>query len=746
VMIRCAYDADTFRLVRTRSERCARLSDADLTYRPAPASGEGHPLQDLAYSYDIDGNLLTLVERTPGCGVRDNPEALAVQQRDPDLAVLLGSGDALVRRFKYDPLGRLRSATGRECTDAAVPRPWDDARGCGFGSGRHGTADQDNAPMLTRLYRQRYMYDPAGNMVSLHHEAKGTWTRHFGAAGRAPAAWEAEWASHTEALPWPDAPGNQLTHVGDDDPAAPQTHFYDACGNLERQHLDRHLSWDHANRLGLYRRQVAASGSAPADERWAEPSVCSHYLYDSTGQRVKKLVRLQGGALEVTVYAGGNMERRTWTLPGGGTGLCTLLHVSDDRRRIATLRVGDRHPDDQGPAMQYRLGDHLDSGVLTVDAEGHWLNREEYTPYGETAFGGFARKRYRFTGKERDTESGLYYHGARYYAPWLARWISCDPLQDPVTWNLYAYAADSPIRLVDPDGADEREADAYLQALYESKPFIKEQASLRAKQYGPPELRRPDAFQILTTHGTPQREQVMRSKETVKDAQFTTMLSLSIFGGLAAVELLPFLAKPLGALGLIETGRSTTEAVIGEDLLTGEQLTTRGRIERGIVGFIGIATIGVAAGNRKGAAPVHGSGSATQSQVGGFVREFPIRAKLAVEARWVGKGGGSNSLGYKRGVLFQVLRQKFPDLFPPGSKNPKVTPELGQAFPEFEPYVGEPLVEHHLAHGGTAYPLPKSLHSPKSTTFRYLHGATRNVGKMADSVMNAVPRQPGDGM
>ncbi len=61
-------------------------------------------------------------------------------------------------------------------------------------------------------------------------------------------------------------------------------------------------------------------------------------------------------------------------------------------------------------------------GLLGV--RGHWgpardfdANREEYSPYGETTFGSFARKRYRYTRRERDEESGLYYHGARYYAP-----------------------------------------------------------------------------------------------------------------------------------------------------------------------------------------------------------------------------------------------------------------------------------------------------------------------------------------
>ena len=74
---------------------------------------------------------------------------------------------------------------------------------------------------------------------------------------------------------------------------------------------------------------------------------------------------------------------------------------------------------------------------MVIDDTGALINREEYTPYGETSFGSFARKRYRFTGKERDEESGLYYHGARYYAPWLARWVSSDPLGPVDGINLH---------------------------------------------------------------------------------------------------------------------------------------------------------------------------------------------------------------------------------------------------------------------------------------------------------------------
>jgi RHS repeat-associated protein len=69
---------------------------------------------------------------------------------------------------------------------------------------------------------------------------------------------------------------------------------------------------------------------------------------------------------------------------------------------------------------------------------------------------------YRYTGKERDTESGNDYFGARYYASSMGRWLSPDPinltnarLMNPAnTLNKYVYGANNPIKYVDPDGKD----------------------------------------------------------------------------------------------------------------------------------------------------------------------------------------------------------------------------------------------------------------------------------------------------
>jgi len=149
----------------------------------------------------------------------------------------------------------------------------------------------------------------------------------------------------------------------------------------------------------------------------------------------------------------------------------------DNQSRIALVRLGNAFPDDSTPAGKYHLGDYLGSSSVVIDAAGDLINREEYAPYGETSFGTFTRKRYRFAGKERDEDNGLYYHGARYYAPWLARWISCDPIGWKDNLNLYAFAKNNPARYVDPSGRESVKPQAEIGDI---KPQSKQGAAIRA--------------------------------------------------------------------------------------------------------------------------------------------------------------------------------------------------------------------------------------------------------------------------
>ncbi len=76
-------------------------------------------------------------------------------------------------------------------------------------------------------------------------------------------------------------------------------------------------------------------------------------------------------------------------------------------------------------------------------------------PYGEQLSGGSGTT-HKFTGKERDPESGLDNFGARYDSSSLGRFMSPDSappiLDNPQSWNRYAFALNNPLRFVDPDG------------------------------------------------------------------------------------------------------------------------------------------------------------------------------------------------------------------------------------------------------------------------------------------------------
>lgn len=389
LMTRHAYDPHNFRLSHLRTERYSK--PAELTYRHT-----GEPHQELAYEYDLAGNITAIHDRAPGCGLPVTP-------------------DRLDRDFVYDALHRLLSANGREC-DAPPPvppnSPWDDRPRC-------------TDITRTRKYEERYEYDAAGNILKLNHT-------HFRADG------SAQGINRNFTLA-PNTNRLQTVAFG----GRPFSYTYDANGNMTQETTSRHFEWDYADRMRVYRTQTGAN----------EPSVHAHYLYDAGGQRIKKLVRKQGGQIEVTVYIDGAFEYQR-IVQSGVVEENNTLHVMDSQSRIALVRIGNPFTNDSTPAVKYRLGDHLGSSNVVIDSSGNLVNREEYTPYGETSFGSFARKRYRFTGKERDEESGLVYFGFRYYSSWLGRWMSCDPAGTVDGINLFVYVRNNPVRFNDPLGTE----------------------------------------------------------------------------------------------------------------------------------------------------------------------------------------------------------------------------------------------------------------------------------------------------
>ena len=108
----------------------------------------------------------------------------------------------------------------------------------------------------------------------------------------------------------------------------------------------------------------------------------------------------------------------------------------------------------------YYLKDHLGSIRVVVDETGNIVSSDDYDPWGmilngRSTDGSYLNAKYKFTSKERDTETGYDYFGARYYDSRIGRWLQVDPLSEKYFgWSPYNYTLNNPIKFFDPDGLD----------------------------------------------------------------------------------------------------------------------------------------------------------------------------------------------------------------------------------------------------------------------------------------------------
>jgi RHS repeat-associated protein len=412
------YDPLTFRLTKLATTRLANPDDAASQLFNSMAL-----VQDLRYAYDPAGNI-TRIE-------------------DSALKTIFHNGEQVepVCDYSYDAIYRLIEARGREhigqtAFDFAPPNG-------NFGGRRDfpffGSRANPNDPQAMRNYTERYEYDEVGNFKLLRHAFNGGgWNR----------AYDYEEASLLE----PAKASNRLTrttaggfieiYTYKDAQGADVNGCMTAINSMK-------MTWDFEDRL----QGVDLGGGGAA-----------YYVYDAGGQRVRKVIETQNGTRkEERIYLGGYEIYREYD--GGGTGVKLereTLHMTDDKRRVALVETktieNGAAINAPAPLQRFQIGNHLVSVSLELDGVSKLISHEEYHPYGATSFqarGGAAEvslKRYRYTGKERDEESGLYYHGARYYAPWFGRWVNTDPTGIVDGANLFAYTRNNPLRYTDPTG------------------------------------------------------------------------------------------------------------------------------------------------------------------------------------------------------------------------------------------------------------------------------------------------------
>src|SRR6185437_15336185 len=182
-----------------------------------------------------------------------------------------------------------------------------------------------------------------------------------------------------------------------------------------------------------------------------------NYVYDSDGNRVEKT-----GTGSGTLY---------WYMTPG---IVAESDLSGNLKSEYVFFNGDRVArKDFDPSTHaatgvfYYFSDHLKTASVITDSAGNIKAESDYYPWGgELQFVNSDSNHYKFTGKERDTESGLDYFGARYYSNGLGRFITPDwaakpvtipyaVLGDPQTLNLYTYVRNIPTTRIDPEGHED---------------------------------------------------------------------------------------------------------------------------------------------------------------------------------------------------------------------------------------------------------------------------------------------------
>ena len=406
------YDRETFRL--------NRLTTTILSGRTATT------YQDLRFTYDAVGN--------------------TVFKQDDNIPTVFYNSSIVqgTNEYTYDARYQLLEATGREMLSSAS-----------FGA----SDNYDDAPfkaiqypsdsMAMQNYTQYYAYDEVGNILQLQHAASttGSYTRDY------------TYANNSNRL--------LRTEVGSD------TYYYGyhaAHGFINSMPHLTVLDWNFKEEIAATSTQYVTSGTPET----------TYYQYDSQGTRLRKITENYASVGNTPTKKQERIYIAGWELykehSGPSAGLtCETLSLIDEGRRFVMIETTDDPSAGISKVTRYQHPNHQGSTTLETNEMGQVITYEEYHPFGTTAYQATngavtaAAKRYRYTGMERDDETGLEYHNARYYISWLGRWMNCDPIGIGDGVNVYAYCRNNPIMLSDKSGTigDPADLDSLKQKIEE---------------------------------------------------------------------------------------------------------------------------------------------------------------------------------------------------------------------------------------------------------------------------------------
>lgn len=372
-------------------------------------SGDDSIVQDINHTYDPVGNLTRSRDNSVDTVFYKN------QQVDP------------LSEYTYDALYRLRVAMGRQHPGINANTYKNNSTQGSFKQSIFSQLPASGDGMALEKYTETYTYDDSGNLVNKQHTAGSS---SFSVDGQVE-----ENNNHLKAFQY-DAGGNQRQMAINDTVSL----SFNCCENLVR--------------TGII-------------ERPDQPDDGDYYVYDSAEDRILKVNErmAQGGSVtEVSrkTYIGNYEVIRNFQV-GDGLSKQTMerrtLRVMDDQTCVAIIHYW---VEEDKRSTRFQMESNHGSISMEMDAEGQLISYEEYFPFGGTAIIAgqneieVALKDYRYSGKECDDSTGLYYYGARYYISWLGRWLNADPLGDGDGLNLYCFVGNNPFSYHDPNGQNKK--------------------------------------------------------------------------------------------------------------------------------------------------------------------------------------------------------------------------------------------------------------------------------------------------
>jgi RHS repeat-associated protein len=228
---------------------------------------------------------------------------------------------------------------------------------------------------------------------------------------------------------------------------------YDAAGNMSQNGTPQYF-YDAENHM------TSASGGYS-------------YIYDGDGNRVEKCT----AGTTAGTCAASPTGTLYWTDTGGNNISETDLAGNLQQEYMYFgKRVGRRESNGD---IRWYFSDHLGTADVIAYTTGSIKSESDYYPYGgEIPISGSDTNHYKFTGKERDAESGLDDFVARYYTSSLGRFMIPDwsageepvpyaTFGNPQSLNLYGYVSNNPTTVGDPDGHDPGSAVAEVEEVVE---------------------------------------------------------------------------------------------------------------------------------------------------------------------------------------------------------------------------------------------------------------------------------------